>query len=336
MGRGRRRRAASSIRPAGTPVADPRPTPACSRRAAARARPSRPCGRATKSSSTRPSRAITWRRAKASAASLPGKGWRWRSAASAVGVRTGSTTITRAGASGSQWSWACGAEADGFAPQTRMQAESRAVAGRNRRSGGAVHVLERDVPGLVADRVRVDLGSAEAVEEAQREEVGEQRERAGVVGVQERVRTCGRDDFLETAGDRRERLVPRHGLEAALALRADAPERSRQARLGVEEGAVVADRALAAELAPTHRVIRVAPHVPDRPVPLDDRDPARVVAVPRTRRQHHFVHARRHNVRSTTPRRACEGISPGIRTYVLYSRKTWLARSTSKTRASRL
>ena len=43
----------------------------------------------------------------------------------AVSVRTGSTTITRPGDSGSQWSWGCGAEAEGFAPQTRIQAESR-------------------------------------------------------------------------------------------------------------------------------------------------------------------------------------------------------------------
>ena len=67
--------------------------------------------------------------ANARAASLPGNGCRCRSAAAAVGVLTGSTTITEAGDSGSQWSFAWGADAEGFAPQTSMQAESRAVRG---------------------------------------------------------------------------------------------------------------------------------------------------------------------------------------------------------------
>ena len=40
----------------------------------------------------------------------------------------------RAGSRGSQCSWACGADADGFAPQTMMQAVSRRCAGRIRPS----------------------------------------------------------------------------------------------------------------------------------------------------------------------------------------------------------
>ena len=47
----------------------------------------------------------------------------------AVGVRIGSTTITVPGASGSQCSWACGAEAEGFAPHTMMQSASPALRG---------------------------------------------------------------------------------------------------------------------------------------------------------------------------------------------------------------
>ena len=72
---------------------------------------------------------MTWSRAKASAASVPGNGWRCRSATLAVPVRMGSTAILVPGASPSQCSWACGAEADGLAPQTMMQAASRAVRG---------------------------------------------------------------------------------------------------------------------------------------------------------------------------------------------------------------
>ena len=93
--------------------------------------------------------------------------------------------------------------------------------------GGAVHVLERDVPGLVADRVRVDLGRAQPVEEPKRKGVGEERERARVVGVQDRVCAGGRLDATETLGDLPERIVPGDGLEAPVALRAGATKRAR-------------------------------------------------------------------------------------------------------------
>ena len=118
----------------------------------------------------------------------------------------------------------------------------------------AVHVLERDVAGLVADRVGVDLRRSEPVEEAQREEVGEEREGSRVVRVQDRVGARLGLDPVEALGDLGERLVPGQGLEAAVALRPDPAQRARQPCLRVEEGAVVADRALAAEPAAAHRV----------------------------------------------------------------------------------
>lgn len=46
---------------------------------------------------------------------------------------------------------------------------------------------ERDVPGLVADRVGVDLADAEPAQETIREVGAQQRERAGVMGRQDRV-----------------------------------------------------------------------------------------------------------------------------------------------------
>jgi hypothetical protein len=155
--------------------------------------------------------------------------------------------------------------------------------------GGAVHVLERDVSGLVADRVRIDLGRPESVEETQRKEVGEEREGACVMGIQDRVSAGPRLDAAKALGDLGERLVPGSRLELPLALRADPAKRARQPRVRVEEGAVVGDRTLATELAAAHRVPGIATDVTDRPAPPDDRDPTRVVAVPRTRRQHHVV-----------------------------------------------
>ena len=63
--------------------------------------------------------------ANASAASVPGTGLEEQDRASlAVACAIGSMTIFTALVSGSQWVWACGADADGFAPQTRMQAAS--------------------------------------------------------------------------------------------------------------------------------------------------------------------------------------------------------------------
>src|SRR5262249_57238445 len=61
--------------------------------------------------------------------SVPGKGCRCRSAAGAVLCRTGSTTIFAPGASRNQCLWACGAEVDGFAPQTITHLASMAVRG---------------------------------------------------------------------------------------------------------------------------------------------------------------------------------------------------------------
>ena len=220
--RGRRARPPPRSGRPGRP-SPPRPTPACSPRAAARARPSRPCARRGSPRRRAPRGRATCRSANARAASLPGNGCRWRSAASAVGVRTGSTTTTRAGDSGSQCSWACGAEAEGFAPQTRMQAESRAVSGSKPTSRGAVDVLERDVPGLVADRVRVDLGRAEPVEEPQREEVGEEREGARVVGVQDGVRRPRPPRCA--GGARRSHRAPRPRRRARTGPRPSAPTR---------------------------------------------------------------------------------------------------------------
>src|SRR5258708_37777159 len=90
--------------------------------------------------------------------------------------------------------------------------------------GGAVHVLERDMTGLVADRVRIDLGRTQTAKEAQREEVAEERERAGVVGVQD----LAAFDAAQAAGGPCDRLLPADGLDAALPLPPDAAARPGQ------------------------------------------------------------------------------------------------------------
>ena len=82
--------------------------------------------------------------------------------------------------------------------------DARRIPGRARieaELGGSVDVAERDVAGVVADRVRFDLGGAEPVEESLRERVREQAERAGVVGVQDGRPALVVHDPPEAPGD---------------------------------------------------------------------------------------------------------------------------------------
>ena len=167
----------------------------------------------------------------------------------------------------------------------------------------AVDVAQRDVAGVVADRVRLDLGGAEPVEESLRKRVREQAQRAGVVGVQDRRPAVVVHDLPEAPGDLLERRVPRDRREATLSLEAAAAKRLRQASLGIEPLAVVAERALAAELAAAHRVVRVAAHDEALAAALDQ-DSAAVVAVARAGRAHGAVNGHGPDLRRLLPRRA--------------------------------
>ena len=230
----------------------------------------------------RPSRTSTCSMAKASAASLPGNSCRCRSASAAVGWRTGSMTIFLAFVSFSQCLCWCGAEAKGLAPQTRMQF---GILGRARIEAdiaGAVHVLQRGVAGGVADRIRIDLAGAEPVEEALRETAGQQRAGAGIVRVPDGLGAMSRDNILEPRRDLAGRLVPADGLEAAFALRPDALQRPRDPRLRIEPGAVIGDRAFAAQRAARHRMLGIAQHLHQAVGALHHRDAAGVIAVART------------------------------------------------------
>ncbi len=71
---------------------------------------------------------------------------------------------------------------------------------------------------LVADRVRIDLGRTQAMKEAQGKEVAKERERAGVMSVQD----LAAFDAPQAAGDPCQRLLPGDGLEPSLPLCPDA------------------------------------------------------------------------------------------------------------------
>jgi hypothetical protein len=107
----------------------------------------------------------------------------------------------------------------------------------------AVQVIKRDVPGLVAKPVRVDLRCSKAVEKAQSEEVAEQRERARLVRVQNRVGArIGRDPG-QAFGDLAQGLVPADLGVASGALRPAAPQGCQQPRGGIAQHPAVRRRA---------------------------------------------------------------------------------------------
>jgi len=131
---------------------------------------------------------------------------------------------------------------------------------------GSVQVPERDVPCLVADRVRVDLAGAEPADEPIREVVAKQRERAGVVGSEDRVSACVPGHLSQPLGDLRQRLLPGHRPETAAALRPVTPKRREQPGPGIQQDAVVGGRALLAQPPAADRMITVAADAADRAV----------------------------------------------------------------------
>src|ERR1700730_11816076 len=100
---------------------------------------------------------------------------------------------------------------------------------------GPIHILECDMTGLVANRVRIDLGRSQTMEETHGKEVPEQRERSGVMSVQ----NLAAFDVSQPARDTRQRLLPRDRLEPALPLHPDAAKRPGQPSPRVDEGTAV-------------------------------------------------------------------------------------------------
>ena len=141
--------------------------------------------------------------------------------------------------------------------------------------------------GVVADGVRLDLGRSEAVEEALRERAVDQRARAGVVRVEDACRPRAR-----------RRCRSRPSAIAAIAsgqpIGSNSPspfgpiaaQRRVSRTSGSRKGAVVADRALTAELA-ARDVVPGSPRTClTRPSSMRHQHAAGVVAVARARRAH--------------------------------------------------
>ena len=92
----------------------------------------------------------------------------------------------------------------------------------------------------MAQTVRASCRCAEAPEEALvHDALSEQAVGAAVGKRQDRLGAVRRADLPEARGDLAQSLVPRHALEAALALGSDAPHRMQQAIRAADASAVV-------------------------------------------------------------------------------------------------
>ncbi len=146
----------------------------------------------------------------------------------------------------------------------------------------AIHQLQRRMACLVAHRVRVDLGGADAVKEAQGKSAGNQRACSGVVRMQNRSCAIAATNGVESIGDGGEGLVPACRLEASGALRSDAPQWACQAHAGIAPDPVIANRAFAAQSAAADVVVGIANDVDAAVRGGLHQHAARIVTVART------------------------------------------------------
>ena len=79
--------------------------------------------------------------------------------------------------------------------------------------------------GHIADSVGLDLGCAQAVKETQGKHIGQQRQRAGVMGMNDGLRAGRLHDVPEFRGNGGQGLVPTDTLELAVSFGADPFER---------------------------------------------------------------------------------------------------------------
>ena len=148
-------------------------------------------------------------------------------------------------------------------------------------SGGAVaeHIAERHMAGEIADRIRVDLGGADMVEEAKRKLIGDHRTGAGVMAGQDIRGPAVGDETVEPRRDRAERLVPGDLGECSRSFRTGALQRFLQPCFRIAPHPVIGEGAFPAERPPVRRMIRIAGHPVDGAVLEDDADAAAVVAI---------------------------------------------------------
>src|SRR6476620_4771737 len=136
--------------------------------------------------------------------------------------------------------------------------------------------------GLVAHRIRVDLGRAHAVEQANWEGTCDQAHGPGIMGMQDLACVAGVDQLAEARGDLGESLVPGDLGEGAGPLRASPPQGAGEAERGIAPGAVIGDGALTAELTARDGMIGVSKNLGDDPALYIYGETAGVVAIART------------------------------------------------------
>ena len=256
---------------------------------------------ATHSWSTRPSRISTCIIASISAMSVPGSGWMNWSAASAVIVRTGSMTTTRAPSAraasmvGQRWRLVSRV----FVAHRMIRREWRSSRASSVRPVPLVIVIP--APTVGPHSAAHQPAGAHVVEEAAVET--HHRQQALVAGVaerQHRLGAVGVDHVAEAGADLGEGVVPADRFEAALALGSGAAQRVQHPVGAVHAVEEAVD--LGAQLALAERVVGVAADLDGDAVFDGDLPPARVRAVV-VARAVHDVH-RHHATPPRSPRRA--------------------------------
>ncbi len=117
------------------------------------------------------------------------------------------------------------------------------------------------MPSLVADRIRVDLGGADTIEEPQGKVAGNQRACSRVVGLQNSRCAIAAADRVETICDIADGLIPARRLETTRAFGSNPLQGARQAHARIAPDPVVTNRTFAAQRAPTDAVFRIAHHI---------------------------------------------------------------------------
>ena len=142
--------------------------------------------------------------------------------------------------------------------------------------------------GLVADRIGIDFGRADPVEQPDGVGAAEEAHSTGIMCVEDGARRAPINQIMEFRCDLAQRFGPGDGLEFAFALGADALQGSGEPECRVSPGAIIGDRAFAAERSPADGVILVTEHIGDDAVLPGDGDAAGIVTIARAGRLHGF------------------------------------------------
>src|SRR6202171_2476582 len=123
---------------------------------------------------------------------------------------------------------------------------------------GSKYEFKRSVPRLVANSIGIYFGRAQPVEQTDWIPTSDQPDRAGVVRVKNPVSFVRVCESPEPPGDIIERFGPGHRREFAIALASGSLERTTEPQRIIPPGAIICNRALAAQNPPRDGMIGIS------------------------------------------------------------------------------